>query len=305
MKESFSNLYTRLYNENITELEALRKKEKTKALAILIPILCMFVVVMCMPFLAFLLMPLMMVVIIVAVIKSITGKSNKVSYTAVFKEKIITPIISNVFEDGKYEPIRGWTRQEYLEGEYRDFFDRYSSEDMVTATITGNDNNKTTIQFAEVHTERESKDKDGHTSYVTVFCGLAGKMELSKDIGTKIYIRNDGLFSGLNKNRVKLDMSEFEKKFDVQCEDKILAVRLLTADVMTEMLDLYNKFKYRFEFHILHNKIYMRIFTGKVFEPNLFKNSMEYKTVEKYYLTLQAMMNISKHINEKLNELDI
>ena len=86
MKESFSNLYTRLYNENITELEALRKKEKTKALAILIPILSMFVVVMLMPFLAFLLLPLMMVVIIVAVIKSITGKSNKVSsemkYTA-------------------------------------------------------------------------------------------------------------------------------------------------------------------------------------------------------------------------------
>ena len=57
MKESFSNLYTRLYNENITELEALRKKEKTKALAILIPILSMFVVVMLMPFLAFLLLP--------------------------------------------------------------------------------------------------------------------------------------------------------------------------------------------------------------------------------------------------------
>lgn len=307
MKESFNNLYTRLYNENITELETLRKKEKRKVLIIIILILCVFITIVARPSFAFILMPILMVAIVVVIIKNITGKTKakKRTYSDVFKEKIITPVISNVFEDGKYEPLRGWTRSEYLEGEYRDFFDRYSSEDMVTATIIGNDNKKTTIQFAEVHTERESKDEDGNTSYTTVFCGLAGKMELDKDIGKKLYIRNDALFNSLNKNRVKLDMSEFEKKFDVECEDKVLAVRLLTADVMTEMLDLYNKFKYRFEFHILHNKIYMRIFTGKVFEPNLFKNSMEYKTVEKYYLTLQAMMNISKHINDKLNELDI
>lgn len=307
MKESFSNLYTRLYNENITELEELRKKEKSKALVIIILIASIFGCIMFLPFLAFILVPLLMVVVIIIAIKNMAGikSSNKGSYASVFKEKIVTPIISNVFEDGKYEPQRGWSRMEYLEGEYRDFFDRYSSEDMLTATITGNDNNKTTIQFAEVHTERETEDSEGRTSYVTVFCGLAGKMGLSKDIGTKIYIRNNGIFNSLSKNRVKLDMSEFEKKFDVECEDKILAVRLLTADVMTEMLDLYNKFKYRFEIHILRDKIYMRIYTGKVFEPNLFQNSMEYKTVEKYYLTLQAMMNISKHINDKLNELDV
>ena len=142
-----------------------------------------------------------------------------------------------------------------MAGEYRDYFDRYSSEDMITATITGNDNKKTTIRFAEVHTERESRDKDGHTTYTTIFCGLAGMMNLNKDIGTKIYIRNNALFNSLSNNRVKMDMTEFEKRFDVECEDKILAVRLLTSDVMTEMLDLYNKFKYSLYLQNSHFKL--------------------------------------------------
>ena len=49
----------------------------------------------------------------------------------------------------------------------------------------------------------------------------------------------------------------------------------------------------------------MRIATGAVFEPNIFKKAIDYKTVEKYYLILQAAMNISKHIYDTLNEIEL
>ena len=48
----------------------------------------------------------------------------------------------------------------------------------------------------------------------------------------------------IKKNKIKLDSPEFEKKFDVVCDDQILAVRLMTADVMAEMVDIREKYGY-------------------------------------------------------------
>jgi len=308
MKEGFGELYTRLYNENIEELEALRAKNKKTYTIIFIIIGIIIVsiffmgrtILMLMPFL----MPILIGIMVICIIKG-TKKSRKVNdYTRIFKQKIVTPLINNVFDNGVYEPDKGWSVYEYKKGEYRDNIDRYSSEDMITATVKGADGIENTIQFAEVHTERRTRDSDGDVHYYTEFYGLAGKLALKKDISTKIYIKNNGSV-WLDKNKVKMDMSEFEKIFDVTAEDKILAVRILTADVMAEMIELYRKFKYRNEIHIINNTIYMRLATGNMFEPNIFKNALDYKTVEKYYLVLQAMMNISTHIYDIINEIEL
>lgn len=307
MKESFGELYTRLYNENIQELETLREKSKkvyTKFIVLFVLLLIGFM------FIPFLSIAIVFGVVIYLIINAVKGKKDKkdsavYNYKDAFKEKIITPLISNVFENGTYEPERGWSEYEYKKAGYRDDIDRYSSEDMITATIKGNDGEEAIINFAEVHTERRSQDSEGRTTYHTQFYGIAGKMQLKKNISTSIYIRRNGGAGFFNNNKIKMDMSEFEKYFDVEAQDKILAVRILTSDVMSEMIELYKKFKYSFDIHIINNTIYMRMSTGEVFEPNIFKNAMEYKTLEKYYLVLKAMMNISKHIYDIINEIEL
>ncbi len=307
MKESFSELFTRLYNENITELEKLRKKEKSKTVISGVIACAVFVFGLIKPKIALMLLPGLLLILFILIIIGlfVKKKNNKKGYISCFKEKVIAPLVSNIFEDGKYEPNNGLTKSQYMAAEYKDDIDRYESEDLITAKITLNDNVKSDLQFSEVHTMSKHTDSDGHSSYSTEFRGLAGEMQLGKDVGTKIYIRNNSEINKATKNRVKLDMSEFENKFDVECEDKILAVRLLTSDVMTEMLELYNKFKYKFEIHILNQKIYMRLHTGEMFEPEVFQSSMEFQIVQRYYLALQATMDVFKHINEKIIELEI
>jgi len=308
MKEGFGELYTRLYNENIEELEALRAKNKKTYTILFIVIVIIIAIIFLMGrtilMLIPMLMPILIGIMVLCILKSAKKNGNANDYTRIFKEKIITPLINNIFDNGTYEPEKGWSMYDYQKGEYFDNIDRYSSEDMITATVKGTDGLENTIQFAEVHTERRTRDRDGHVHYYTEFYGLAGKMPLKKDIATKIYIKNNGRVWG-GKNKVKMDMSEFERIFDVAAQDKILAVRVLTADVMTEMIELYKKFKYRFEIHIINNTIYMRLATSNMFEPNVFKNSLDYKTVEKYYLVLQAMMDISTHIYDIINEIEL
>lgn len=307
MKQGFGELYTRLYNENIQELESLREKNKKQYI--------MFIIIFAIAAIGFVVMPFISIVTIFGLVAYIIVSSLKLknnnkdsdiyNYKKIFKEKIITPLIANVFDNGIYEPEKGWSRYEYQRAGYRDYIDRYSSEDMVTATVKGNDGEETLVKFAEVHTERRSEDSEGNTTYHTEFYGIAGEMQLKKNISSRMYIRRNGFLGNFNKNKVKMDMSEFEKYFDVEASDKILAVRILTADVMTEIIELYKKFKYSFEIHIINNTIYIRMSTGEVFEPSIFKNSMEYKTIEKYYLVLNAIMNISKHIYDIINEIEL
>jgi hypothetical protein len=72
---------------------------------------------------------------------------------------------------------------------------------------------------------------------------------------------------------------------------------------MAEMVDMYEKYKYSFEIHVIRDTIYMRVYTGEVFEPNIFKDSMEYQTLEKYYNVIEAMMSLSKHIYKVIDEI--
>lgn len=307
MKESFGELYARLYRENFNELEALRSKAKKDSVWVILATIGIFLLIAINPIFIILLIIGIIVWALRANKKRQDFKIEKrgQTYPEVFKEKIVGPIIEHTFEAAKYNAKQGLSRYDYVKAGYRDDIDRYFSDDLIIAPLKADKEVSTFITFAEVHTERESRDKDGHTSYSTVFHGLAGSFLIPKNVGKKIYIRNNWSVSGWNKNKVKMDMPEFEKIFDVESDDPILTMRILTADVMAEMIDLYRKYKYRFEIHIINDTVYMRLRTGAMFEPNVFKSSIEYKQLEKYYLVLKALMNIAEHIYDTILRLEV
>ena len=305
MKESFSELYARLYNENFEELEALRGKEKKWSLVILM-VMATFLLSSISPLFSIVGVACITICIIKLIKKdNLNVEGEKKTYTEIFKEKIVGPIIENSFGSAKYDAKAGISSFEYNKAGYRERYDRYHSEDLIIAPLNVEGDISTFMTIAEVHTENEHKDSDGDTTYTTVFQGITSSFVLPKNFENNIYIRSNGRVGNWNKNKIKMDMPEFEKIFDVEGTDPILAMRILTADVMAEMIDLYEKYKYRFEINILNDKIYMRLRTGPVFEPNVFKKSMEYKQIEKYYLVLKALTSIASHIYDTVLRIEI
>ena len=306
MKENFSELYARLYNENFAELEQLRVKEKKTTTMVIVAVIAMF--------LLSIISPIFVIVGIVCIIiysvnsikkNNTVVKNREKNYREVFKEKIVGPMIENTFGSAKYDAKAGISSFEYNKAGYREHYDRYHSEDLIIAPLKVEGDISTFMTIAEVHTEDKHTDKDGHTSYTTVFHGLTSSFLLPKSLEKNIYIRSNGRVGSWNKNKVKMDMPEFEKIFDVESDDAILAMRVLTADVMAEMIDLYTKYKYRFEINILNDTICMRLKTGPMFEPSVFKESMEYKQIEKYYLVLKALTSIASHIYDTVARIEI
>lgn len=295
MKE-FEEIYNKVMEKSGAELEELRKESRAvyiRSLYIILPIAIILTILLKTPFILF------VSLFIFILISALSGKHRK--YNEAFKEKIIAPFIKEYNENLEYNPKMGMDRKTYLAGEFEGYFDRYYSEDLITGELDGNHK----IIMAEVHTQNESTDSEGHTSTTTIFHGLFAQIDLNKSIEQKIKIRRNGisLFSG--KERVKLDSSEFEKLFDVYSTDAITAVRLLTSDVMEMLIEFRNKNKVIPEITIKNNKLYLRFYTGSVFEASSSNDGLNKEKLQKHYNIINFTLGLTEKVIKNINDLQI
>ena len=90
---------------------------------------------------------------------------------------IIPSILSSYKEDLTYFHKNGFSSPEYREAGFEGY-DRFRSDDFIRGKIGNYD-----FELSEVKTEREYRDKDGHTHYVTVFHGVFARVPLDKEFG--------------------------------------------------------------------------------------------------------------------------
>ena len=169
--------------------------------------------------------------------------------------------------------------------------------------------------MSEVLTQNESVNGEGHTTYITVFKGLFAKVEIPKQFNTLLYLRKDIKDKGFlnrvlswklpfDKLRVELDSSEFEKIFDVYASDKIVAMQLLTADIMQNLIEFYNEMKINYELTIKENCMYIRFWCDDMFEAaDLKKSALDRETLYKYYRMLDFIFKLSEKMLKALDEI--
>lgn len=97
-----------------------------------------------------------------------------------------------------------------------------------------------TFEVCEVHLESEHTDKDGNTSWTTVFRGKVIRVAFPKSfLGVTVVRRDAGLFNALRGmgalKRVGLGDTRFEKLFEVYSNDQVEA-RYLVHPVFMERL---------------------------------------------------------------------
>mgnify|MGYP003290756816 CR=1 FL=1 len=147
------------------------------------------------------------------------------------------------------------------------------------------------------------KYEDGGTSEGEIFFkGTYIVLEFNKLVATFVRITENKFIA--RKNKVELDSSEFEKYFDVNSKDKILAVRILTADVMQLLVDFYKKYHLTFEIVFRDNKVYINLHTEGTFKIPIYKK-INKKQLYLYYAILEFTTNLSKEINKVLNEIEL
>ena len=137
------------------------------------------------------------------------------------------------------------------------------------------------------------------------FYGIFAHSKCNKDIGTFVKVSINNTATSPKKDKVEIDSTEFDDYFSVYSDNKIIATQLLTSDIMELLVDFYKKYFLDYEIVFRNNTIYTRFFTGPMFEPKIFGNSMNKQLLFTYYCILKFITEVSQKVNKVLREMEV
>ena len=222
----------------------------------------------------------------------------KRSDKAIFSN-VLPKVLKKFNKDINYDHYKKMDRNVYREARYEGF-DRYSSDDYITGKILD-----TSYEMAEVHTERRHTDSEGRTYYTTVFHGMFAKFNLNKNFGSYLAIVNNQIKLFNRDQYVTIDNEEFEKIYDVFTDDKIKTMRLLTPDVTTKMIDIYNDTGLYFDLKIYDNVLYLRLYTSSMFNFKFSNIERETKDIANNIAKLDSIYKIAENIISEIERFDV
>lgn len=309
----FNELYNRLYSTYSNELEILRKRtvfKKTLRNIIFCSIILLYLFVIVPSSFVYIdkigyLLPLVLLPIIYKLLCYISKRTNdEQNYINSFKENIISELIKLTNHDLFYN--KEIVDNNEIINKYNKAQFEYSTTNnfIVDDVIIGktDDNSELIMANLFIYNGRKSKEKE-------IFNGMFADVQIN-DIGNTIKIvpQNKDLYLNLFENKltkVKMDSIGFENSFNVYSDNKILTMRILTSDTMILINDFYINTNIKTEIILTKNHIYLRFFTGSLFEPKSIKDTLNKKTIYMYYKIFKIIFDFSRKVNDKIAVLDI
>lgn len=312
-EEKFEQIYSKIVENNSEALEASRHRAKKEIIITIATIIIGIIIGFALYFFLyktfypyeeiaqFILVFCWLIAFLIY--KKVTPKSHEsrmFQYKYDFKTNVVKALLDSFEENISYSPYQGIGASSYNAAEFEQY-DRYISEDLMQGVLKNN----CKFSMAEVLTEYATTDKNGNTNYHTLFCGIMSEVETPKPFNASLYLRKDrkdkNIFARAFRTklpfdnlRVELDSQEFEKMFDVYCSDKIIAMQLLTADIMQLLIEFQNEMNMEYELTIKNNLIYIRFMSGEMFETaNVIKYSLDKSTLYKYYRMLDFIFTLT------------
>lgn len=297
INEEISTKYKDLAYElikNNKKLDEQRKKHNFLTIIKGLLLLSLFATFIYLRLLGFLAVYIIIAVAILLVVLILKGEKDNDIF-----DEIIPNIIKKYFKDFSYDHKNGIASNIYREAAFEGY-DRYHSDDLITGKVCGYD-----FALSEVHTERRHTDKDGHTTYTTIFHGAFSKVMLTKDLDCFISIANNRIKLFDRDRYITIDNEEFEKIYDVFTDDKIKAMRLLTPDVTSKMIDLYNETGIYCEVKIYGQLLYIRLYTGALFNFTFSNPEKEALMVGKSLAVIESVFRIMENFIKEIEAFDV
>jgi len=296
--EEFREFYKKELRADLVRLEFKRKKLKKKSNivgAVLLAIALSSLLIDKFYFPAFTMVGLF----IFLVSKSSIFKEYRIEY----KEKVFKRLVGFIEPSLSYDPKNAISRGDFLLSRLFSTPDRYSGEDYFKGTF-----DKTSIEFSEVHAQREVRDEDNKRHYETIFRGIFVVTEFHKEFDYYTKIVPDSAektfghfgkslqnlstkFSSLSL--VNLENPEFEKEFAVYSQDQVEARYLITPSFMEQVLKIKKRFNKRIYLAFSGDKLFIGInFNKNLFEGSINKPVDDIKEIEEFFSIITGIIKI-------------
>ncbi len=236
------------------------------------------------------------IIVILCTIIELTISKN---YKNSFKEKIVKGILKDYNSMLNYFPEKGIPEEEYDACKFKDKYDNYYSEDLIT-------DNTNLFRFADVRTEVEYEDNDGHKSRTIVYSGSLACISI-KNINCRIFLGNvkNNILSSEDYKKINFENEEFNKLFPTYTDDELTAYKILTPDVMERFSNLKKDAFTDIDIRFLNNKLYIRFVTGDGFTPSLFNPALEKKSIYTSIAVLEEVISTLSMVRDILEDKNL
>lgn len=226
-------------------------------------------------------------------------------YIEEYKKEIISKFIKLLNNNLRYTPLNIDDISMQMDYKNANFenrnFDRFLADDYIEGFI----NEHTFLKICDLDiTDTVQRGQKKHIE--TIFSGIFVQTKTEKNTGIflKISSNKTNIFKS-NINRVELDSKIFEELFDVYSDNKLATMQLLTSDIMEYLIDFRNNYKIKYEIVIRNNTIYMRFFTGTMFEPQIFGNALNKQLLLTYYNVSKFILDFTEKFSKVLDEAEL
>lgn len=296
-------------SELISEIEILEKDRKKIVKKVTI-FNIVFITSMILSFLLFEIFLYFTVFLLIGIIFLWIFLYNKTTknYKSNFKNTVIERIIKFIDKSLNYSPSQYIPESLYMSSKlFLTSPDKYNGDDYVYGKI-----DKTQMEFSEIHSQYETRDSKGNTTWHTIFKGIffvsnfnknfKGVTVILPDTAQKMFgIVLGNMFQSWNKLRgelMKMDDPEFEKQFVVYGSDQIETRYILSTSLMKRILDYKNRTKNNIYLSFIDNKLFFAIsYYKNLFEPKLFTSLLNFNLIKEYYEDLELTISIVEDLN--------
>jgi hypothetical protein len=257
------------------------------------------------------LFPLFLLVMLALVVGGIIASRIRAGFAAVFKERVIGPVVQAFDPSFRYSPATGIGQGEFqTTGLFRHRIDRYRCEDLVEGQL-----GQTAVRFSEVHAEYKTETRDSkgrkRTQWHTIFKGLFFVADFNKHFAGSTYVLPDTaqrLFGSFGQTLqswgsshgelVKLEDPEFEKAFAVFGSDQIETRYILSPSLMRRILDFRTRTNYGVHLAFVQSSVVVAISIARdLFEPSLTRSLHDPALLQTYWDDLALAAGLVEELN--------
>ena len=300
MKKEFETIYQDLY-EKSNDILMKSKRERNKKILTIIAI-C-FLVIVLVSLIDKQKIGLTIVIPVFIIVFIIVFEKESKKFRKLFKEKIIEELVKKYNSKLKFNAEEGVSLYIYKSSKFDNSFNEFFSEDKIYGELKENIRfEMSQVVTKEVHTY---KDADGNreTDRIETFRGLYGMVKIPKSIETKICIVSNSITKKYDSKRIEMDSAEFEQAYDCLTENKMIAMKIFTSNLLEKFINLKKANLNSILFKIENDKIYFRIGCGEIFEPPKLKDPLNKEIIKKYYNTICLPIDIVEKTIENIELL--
>lgn len=312
----YTNDFLELYDENerefqneLIEFKKIERIKNISAIVIGLGLVLMGLYEMSIDSMWSIMLFLVSIMVLFAIL-ILNGKYQK-RYKEIFKACVIKPYVEKSIPALSYEPNGGIPIEDYREAHFDDKVITNLEED---DHIWGNICKDVYMDMSEVKAvnEKEHRNKKGKLTGVskkTQFWGMCCVLSSTRFDFKNIYIRRDKFKILPQHDRVKIDSPDFEKYFDLYSEHRNEAKKLMEFQLIDTLTKFVVESGLTFEIALKGSKIYMRFYTGEMFEPAILSKIKEkdmlwiYHSICEFIQTFQEVASSTKTNEEAQKQL--